>query len=320
MSIPKLFFVLFGIFSIAFSLDCRLSHAEENPTLAVRPIFRLEGFRVDFSFSPRMIAVDRNHNEIYVVDSSGKNVSIFDAKGRYLFWFSLRSSPLGLGVSKNGDIYVAELENILVLNYRGVFKKKLDLSVIPDYKSLKIQSMHLGKDNRIYIGDGVNGRVIILDMEGKFLYQFGEKGKKGGKINNIHKLATDEERVYILDPPLFKISIFDKKGKFISRFGLISGLAGGFSMPVGLVADGKRIYVADVNRMMAMVFDRDGTFLFEFGGDEFGEAFLWPGDINVDNDGNIYVADAGHKMVRVFEVIPEEEKEKEKEEEIEIKE
>ena len=279
-------------------------YAEETEKLSVRPVFTMRGLGVDFSFAPSKLALDRRHNEIYVISGTGKNVVIYDNQGRYLHWFSLKSIPVGLAISDEGDIYVADNKSITVLNYRGEYKKRLDLSVIPGHESINIQSLHIGKDRRFYIGDNANGRIIILDKEGKFLYQFGEKGKKAGKIFNISKLATDDERVYILDPPLFKVSIFDKKGEFISRFGIISGLSGGFSQPVGLDADGKRIYVIDLNRMVAIVFDGDGKFLFEFGGDEFGRQFQWPSDIKVDNDGKIYVADGGNKMVRVFEVVP----------------
>lgn len=308
MNISKLFVTIIGILSIVFALGYDYSHAEEGNKLTTKPVFNLEGFRADFTFAPKTISVDRQHNEIYVVDSSGKNVSIFDDQGRYLFWFSLKSPPIDIGIGRNGDIFVVYSKSITVLNYRGIFKKKIDLSSIPDFEKFHIQSMVLGKDDRFYLGDAGNGRIVILDMHGKFLYQFGERGSEKGKILNIQKIAVDKDRIYILDPPLFKISVFDKKGKFLFRFGIISGLAGGFSMPVGLVVDEKWIYVIDVNRMIAIVFDKKGDFLFEFGGEESGDQFLWPGDINVDNNGNIYVADVGNKMVRVYKVVSEKKK------------
>lgn len=308
MNFSKLFVTIVGILSIIFSLGHDFCLAEEGDKLTVRPIFNLEGLRADYAFAPKMISVDRQHNEIYVVDSSGKNVAIFDDQGRHLFWFPIGSPPSGIGIGKNGDIFLGHAKSITVLNYRGVFKKNIDLSSISGFEKLYIQSMFLGKDNRLYIGDAGNGRVIILDINGKFLHQFGERGKEQGKILNIQKISVDKERIYILDPPLFKISVFDKKGKFLFRFGIISGLAGGFSMPVGLVVDEKWIYVVDVNRMIALVFDKKGKFLFEFGGEESGKQFLWPGDINVDNNGNIYVADVGNKMVRVYKVVSEKKK------------
>jgi DNA-binding beta-propeller fold protein YncE len=261
----------------------------------------LKNISGDPNFAPIKISVDRKHNEIYVM--AGKTIAIFDNEGSELFWFNIKNEFHSLQISSNGDIYTASNSGISVFNYRGVFKKKLDLSSIPNFETIQIGAMHIGQDNRIYVGEN-KGRIIILDLNGKFLHQFGKKGRAEGELLNFTKIATGKDRIYVLDPQLFKISVFDKSGKFLFRFGILSGLAGGFSMPVGMEVHEEMIYVMDINRMVAIAFDKDGKFQFEFGGEANGQQFLWPRDINVDNDGKIYVADGGNKMVQVYKVVP----------------
>ncbi len=302
----KLITFFAGFFLISFFPCFEGCFAEENLKLTARIAYNLKNISGDPTFAPTKLSLDRKHNEIYVM--AGKSIVIFDNQGSQLFWFNVKNSFHSLQISPNGDIYIADNFGISVFNYRGTFKKKLDLSTNPNFESLNIQTMHIGQDNRIYIGDGNKGHIIILDLNGKFLHQFGKKGSREGELRSFHKIATEKDRIYTLDPPLFKISVFDKSGKFLFRFGRISGLAGGFSQPVGMEVYRDMIYVIDVSRMVAIAFDKDGNFQFEFGGEENGQQFLWPADINVDNDGKIYVADGGNKMVQVYKVVPIEKK------------
>ena len=74
-----------------------------------------------------------------------------------------------------------------------------------------------------------------------------------------------------------------------------------------------RIYVTDTNNNRVAVFDRNGRFLFEFGG--FGIAkplpgyettwedglFNYPLGIDVDDEGNVYVADFRNDQIQVYD-------------------
>ena len=61
------------------------------------------------------------------------------------------------------------------------------------------------------------------------------------------------------------------------------------------------MYVVDYMRHTITVYNRDGTFIFEFGGLGWGEGwFQHPGDLAVDNEGRIIVADTFNQRVQVF--------------------
>ena len=65
--------------------------------------------------------------------------------------------------------------------------------------------------------------------DGKFLAQWGTRGKGPGEFGLPHNLVIDEQgRVYVTDRDNQRIEVFDSNGKFLSQWtdtGGISGLA-----------------------------------------------------------------------------------------------
>ncbi|MCL5886980.1 MAG: 6-bladed beta-propeller [Actinobacteria bacterium] len=87
-----------------------------------------------------------------------------------------------------------------------------------------------------------------------------------------------------------------------------------FSRPLGAAIDDQgRIYVADTGNDRVCVFDSEGNFLFEFGGRGVakpapGIMATWepgrmnsPAGIDVDENGDIYVADFRNDQIQVFD-------------------
>ncbi len=255
--------------------------------------------------APSMLYFDHEQGELYVA-SHGKEIVIINEDGIIVHRIAFEKSPQLFCVSKSGDIYVTnDLGGIDILNYRGEYKGKLDLSSVPNATSLVIQSFHLGDNGLFYIGDVKSGRIVVLDSSGNFLFQFGKKGNGEGEFLNAKAITTDVDRLYILDPPLFRVSVYDKKdGRFLFMFGQISSQLGGFSMPSSIDTDGERLFVVDTNRTMVIVFDREGKPIVEFGGvGKNPENLSWPSDVKVDRKGRIYVCDAGNGRIQVYELI-----------------
>ncbi|MBI3753362.1 MAG: OmpA family protein [Deltaproteobacteria bacterium] len=281
----------------------------------------LFGFNAKTSGAPLgwvdRILVDDDRSEVYLLDNGNKRIVITDTDGVFLYAFNhadagIKDTPRDIALDpQKGDIYIAEAKRIVVASYRGMFKRVVDLSNIPDSKKLDIQSIFITSvnlsasaqagENLIYIGDGGKQRVVVISTDGKFIHEF---GKKEGIENNVKSLYVNEKGITFVDPAAFGVFHFSPEGKFQSRFGAVSSLFGGFSMPVGMAVDDKkeRILVVDTNRMMVIVFDWNGAPLFEFGGPNM---FLWPRSVAVSSKyGRIYVAD-NTGIIRVFEAIEE---------------
>jgi outer membrane protein OmpA-like peptidoglycan-associated protein len=282
-----------------------LSTAAEPQKITVKHITSYTN-KLMGGISPARLYFDRQQKELYVV-SNTKEIIIINEDGIVVYKISLEKLPQTFCVTRDGNIFLSYGSGeINILNYRGEYKGKLDLSSVPDNTLIAIQSLHIDEDGLLYIGDGKLSRVIVLDNSGKFLFQFGKKGSGEGEFLNASSITVDNDRAYLLDPALFRVSVFDKRnGKFLFKFGQASSLLGGFSMPSRIDTDGERLFVVDTNRFVVIIFDKEGKPIKEFGGiGRNPENLSWPSDVKVDNNNMIYVTDGGDNgRVQVYELI-----------------
>lgn len=279
-------------------------------TLFTSPVFAAEPPKLEVKYLtsykyenllPSKLYIDQQQGELYI--TSQKEIVILNEEWIIVYKIVLPGTPKDLCVTKNGDIYLSnDKGGISILNYRGEYKGELDLSSVPDYTTLDIQSLYYEND-LLYVGDGRLGRVIVLEISGKFLFQFGKKGSGEGEFLNAFSITTDMERIYLLDPALFRVSVYNKKdGKFIFKFGQISSLLGGFSQPSAIDTDGEMLFVVDTNRFVVIVFNKEGKPIMEFGGiGQNPENLFWPTDVRVDKKGRIYVC-AGKGRVNIYKL------------------
>lgn len=247
----------------------------------------------------RALFIDTVHEELYVLDDSNQRVVITTLNGTFLYQFKysdagVLSMPAGIAAAEDGLLYIAEERRVVITTYRGEYKKVVDLSSIPDRDSMIIQSIAMEGD-ALYLGDGVNGRIIVMDRKKEtFVRQFRE-----GLGHNIF-MALDNEGIYVKDSPMFSVIHLDKNGNALGRWGAMSSLAGGFSMLADITVDRKngRVIVLDINRLEVIFFDRNGNFTFEFGGPN---TFHSPSSVAVDNKDRVYIFDS--RKIRVFQMM-----------------
>jgi len=85
-------------------------------------------------------------------------------------------------------------------------------------------------DGSLYVTDGYgSARVVKFSRDGKFLQQWGARGKGPGEFGLPHNLVIDRQgRVYVTDRDNQRIEVFDANGTFVTQWtgtGGISGLA-----------------------------------------------------------------------------------------------
>jgi len=82
----------------------------------------------------------------------------------------------------------------------------------------------------IYVTDGYgSARVVKFTSAGKYLSEWGRRGKGPGEFGLPHNLVIDKQgRVYVTDRDNERIEVFDSNGRFLSEWkgtGGVSGLA-----------------------------------------------------------------------------------------------
>ncbi len=163
----------------------------------------------DSLLRPTGIAINKIDKRLYVVDTLGHRVDVFDLDGKNLFSF---------GSHGTGD---------------GAFNYPTHIA--------------LDASGQVYVMDALNFRVEIFEKNGKFLTQFGGLGTAVGSFMKPKGVAVDSEgHIWISDSIRNSIQVFDRQGKLLLIFGTEGIGPGEFNVPAGLYIDSKdRVLVAD---------------------------------------------------------------------------
>ena len=176
-----------------------------------------------------------------------------------------------------------------------------DISTEADQPS----DISVGPNGYVYLVDGVNNRVVVLDRQGRVKFTFGQEGTGQGEFK--HPLGidiSDAGMVFIADSGNHRVQVFDSNGNFLRLFIVKAGPQEKPSDPVDvLVPDFKNyVYVSDNDNHKIRVYDTRGNFQFEWG--KFGEGpgdFRYPGILAKNKQNEIFVVDVLNTRVQKFD-------------------
>ncbi|MGA1823043.1 MAG: NHL repeat-containing protein [bacterium] len=186
------------------------------------------------------------------------------------------------------------------------------LNHLYDIKSFRDSSLNQPSDvevtnDRIYILDGVNDRIVVYDKKGNPLFAFGESGAGQGQLNSPLGFAIDSKgRIYVADSGNHRIEVFDKDGKFLSQIALVKDKYGGLADPTCIAINERKdfLIIVDNDNHRLLIYSMDGEFKREVGEVGYIEgSFRYPFGIDIDSEGNIYVVDVVNTRVQVFDPI-----------------
>jgi DNA-binding beta-propeller fold protein YncE len=163
----------------------------------------------------------------------------------------------------------------------------------------------IGPNEDIYLVDGVNNRIIVLNSSGKRKFEFGREGAGKGEFKYPLGIdISDDGKVFIADTGNHRIQVFSLKGDFKYMFKVKSGPEERPSDPVDVLASRLKnyLYISDNDNHKIKVYDQNGTFEFEWGkfGEEPGE-FRYPGILAQNEYNEIFVVDVLNTRVQKFD-------------------
>jgi len=168
---------------------------------------------------PVGLAYDDHNGRLYVADSAGQRIVVYNANGDELFSWGTRGSG------------------------EGEFNYPTHLA--------------FGNDDNLLVTDALNFRVQSFDRDGRFLRQFGRHGDSSGSFAAPKGIAVDSGRhIYIVDALFDTVQIFGTDGTFLLAFGNQGSGPGQFWLPAGLFINKRdRIFVADAYNRRIQVFE-----------------------------------------------------------------
>lgn len=254
------------------------------------------------------------NGRLYVADTVGRQIVVFDFPRRKLFKFGYRSpgrivKPSALALDGDSNVYIADtsLRQVLVYDALGLYLKSIggpkDLERPSGVAVNKSGSLIYIVDRSKNDSDG--HRIVIYDGEGNKQGQLGTRGRAPGQFNVPTAAAMGPgDTLHVLDAGNFRVQVFDSSGRFLRSFGDIGAGMGNFSRPRGLAIDAVgNVLVTDAAFGNFQMFNADGELLLPVGQisrvDVPGRFALISG-IAADEGGRIYVSDQYFNKVEVF--------------------
>lgn len=167
---------------------------------------------------PTGIAVNKSEGLLYVANTGGHNLSVYELNGKYL-------ETVG---ERGGE--------------KGRFNYPTDI--------------HIDSKGLIYVTDSMNFRIQIFDSNRRFISAFGTHGDGSGSFARPKGVSVDSDgHIYVVDALFDAVQIFDREGRFLLSFGSSGQGKGQFWLPSGIFVDSSdRIYVSDSFNKRVQIF------------------------------------------------------------------
>lgn len=221
--------------------------------------------------------------------------------------------PHGLTVDNLNNVWVTDigLHQVLKFSIDGKLLMKLGEAKVSGADSLLFNrptDVAVSNDGSFYVSDGYgNNRIIKFSPEGKYLFEWGSKGKMPGEFDIPHALALDvKQNVFVADRENNRIQVFDSGGKYLREYS-----SDNFASITSVCVDKTTNHLFFTDDLSFLKLKHRGSDIFSMNStglihSRFGRSgsydgpVCWFHDIVVDKDGNIYVGDIRNNMILKF--------------------
>ncbi|MFH1897339.1 MAG: Ig-like domain-containing protein [Candidatus Desantisbacteria bacterium] len=209
------------------------------------------------------------------------------------------SSPKGVAVDANGNIFVADTNNHRIQKFDSSGKPLLRWGSLGTMSGQFDSPADVAVDGSgyVYVLDTGNNRVQKFSENGVFVTYWGSEGNGNGQFRSPQGIAVGTDSyVYVIDTNNNRVQRFNNSGGFDRAWGDSSGplVQGKFLSPQGIAVFAGSVYVADTYHNAIQRFTTTGTFTSMWG----TTTLSGPDGIVVDSSGNIYVANNNHRIVK----------------------
>jgi DNA-binding beta-propeller fold protein YncE len=252
---------------------------------------------------PVGIAISKK-DVMYVADPGARGVHIInqtDKKYKFIGGtkFGFFVSPVGIALAPDGTVYVSDSQSGCVVAGSDDLDGKF---IIKDHL---MRPTGLSVINRkLYVVDTGLHKIVIFDLDGHYIGEFGKRGEGDGEFNYPVHIAG-KDTTYVVDAMNYRIEKFTPTNNFVSQFGSQGSVTGRFASPksAALDSDGD-LYVTDALMDNFQIFNSRGELLLVVGhqGEEIGE-FMSPNGICIDSQDRIYVVDGLNRRIQIFQYL-----------------
>ena len=258
----------------------------------------LKPFGIGIAETGELLVADTGVNVVTAFDRVNHRRHRWDKAGPYRF-----RSPVAV-VQFRTIVYVADSDLRAVLGFDAAGQIRLAIT-----NGLERPAGLTIADEKLFVADAGQHRVLVFNLQGQRVGQFGQRGMAPGEFNYPTHLARDTNgNLFVTDSMNARVQILDRQtGQPRGVIGRLGDGSGQFSKPKGVAVDqAGHVYVVDAAFDNIQIFDQQGRFLLAFGslGAQPGEFWL-PAGIAIDREDRIYVADSYNHRVQIFQYVGE---------------
>jgi len=296
----------YKILSIIFILFCLAPPYLFSADLNL--IASLSGDKIMGKFNqPSAIFFDELKKRLYVADTGNNRLVSFDHEFNFISEFDAGGElkyPTSIVKNSKDQFFVvggtARDELFLIDIPKKIFKQIEIKNITARENPFLPDNLAIDKDDNLYITDRGNGRILVVDSNGRFLKEIAVENKfvdltdvQIDTEGNIYSLSTLEGKVYI----------FNNKEGSVSSFGKRGSRANEFEFPVSIAISPNRfVYVLDKHKGNVLVFKKDGNFQFNMLKKGWGNGEIYePSYIYIDKGNKIYIVDRGNNRIQIFQ-------------------
>jgi DNA-binding beta-propeller fold protein YncE len=200
--------------------------------------------------------------KLYVSDSVGGHICIFDSAGRMIGVISnsFVTRPCGMAFdAKTHRLFVADpgTHQLRVFSDDGLLIARVGERGLGLGKFNYPTNVAVDSQGRVYVSDSLNFRVQQFGPDLQPIRQIGRKGDLPGYFSQPKGIAVDsQDHLYVIDANFEAIEVFDSNGSLLMDFGTEGVGPGEFWLPSGIFIDSRnRIWIADSYNRRVQVLD-----------------------------------------------------------------
>lgn len=243
-----------------------------------------------------LFVVDTGARRLYLLDRNDESYKVIPDNDKTPFL-----SPIDVTGDGVETVFITDSKKV------GIFRYNLKDDLLVEFPTVSLQRptgiAYHRKDKLLYVVDTLAHQVVVLELDGRERFRFGERGTGPGQFNFPTAVAvSDCGMVVVTDALNGRIQIFASDGSFELEVGRPGDTSGTFAKPKGVALDSDcNIYVCDALFDAVQVFDRGGRLLMSFGDSGSRPGQFWmPTGIFVDRQDNVYVADSYNQRIQIF--------------------
>jgi DNA-binding beta-propeller fold protein YncE len=247
--------------------------------------------------------LDQSSNQIYITDCPTGVINVFDLDGNFLLKLpencevnnskkNCFNLPADINFTVDSDTIVVsdeKLNTLTVLEDNKIIKQSNDLTSIGVSYLLGVDYDANEKHYAVVSSD--NGKIFIIDENFNVKKEFGTLGHRDDQFYSAYYLKFFNSNLYIVDQGNKRIKIYDKNFKLKKILGKkkICSLRETFNNFKDYLFNIRNGALSGVSDIFVCYEESDHKL-----------AFSIPHEIEIDNNGNIYIADTGNDRIKIY--------------------